>query len=125
MPSPDVQLRQLTYNSAENFVVSGAISPDGKYLAYTDTNGVQIQNIATGESRPVPQPEKLNEDRADLEVACWFPDSTRFLVNSHPTSQKPQSWDSEGSFISVVSVLGGAPRKLHDNAVAIYGGTVH
>ena len=114
---PDL-LRQLTSNSVENFVASGAISPDGKYLAYTDANGIHIQNLGTGESQPVPQPEALNGDQAELEVACWFPDSTRFLINSHPPEQDPQFWNSQGAIIWLVSVLGGAPRRLRGNANA-------
>ena len=35
----EMRLRQLTTNSFENAVPSGVISPDGKYLAYTDANG--------------------------------------------------------------------------------------
>src|SRR4029077_18876576 len=31
---PEIKLRQLTTNSSENAVISGAISPDGKYVAY-------------------------------------------------------------------------------------------
>ena len=33
---PELKLRQLTNNSFENRALTGAISPDGKYLAYSD-----------------------------------------------------------------------------------------
>src|SRR5215472_5489864 len=40
--------RQLTTNSSENPYRSGTISPDGKYIAYSDPMGVHIKVLATG-----------------------------------------------------------------------------
>jgi hypothetical protein len=37
--SADIRYRRLTVNSSENPVTSGAISPNGKYLAYVDPQG--------------------------------------------------------------------------------------
>ena len=51
-------------------------------------------------------------------MRSWFPDSTRFLANAVPRGQGPQEVGSQGTSIWMVSVLGGAPRKLRDNAVA-------
>ena len=42
---PEVRLQQLTINSSENPVTSGAISTDGKYLAYADLKGMHIKLI--------------------------------------------------------------------------------
>jgi len=50
---------QLTANPLENGVHQAAISPDGKYLAYADLNGLQILAIDTDETRRIPLPEKL------------------------------------------------------------------
>ena len=44
---------QLTSNSVGNAVVSSAISPDGKYLAYVDSLGVHVQLIANGDTQTV------------------------------------------------------------------------
>ena len=120
---PELKLRQLTNNSFENRVLSGAISPDGKYLAYSDAKGIRIQLVATGEARVIPQPEELKGKEVDWEVAgTWFPDSTRFIVNAHPTGAAggvfEGGWSSQGSSMWEVSVLGGPPHKLRDNAVA-------
>jgi serine/threonine protein kinase len=52
---PELKLRQLTINSSENPATSGAISPDGKYLAYTDVKGMHIKLIGSDEAQPVPQ----------------------------------------------------------------------
>ena len=122
-PSPELKLQELTNNSFENRVVTGAISPDGKYLAYSDANGIRIQLVATGERRIVPQPDELEGKRVYWEViGTWFPDSTRFIANAHSAGASGDfdhgAWDSPGSSIWVVSVLGGLPHKLRGNAVA-------
>jgi hypothetical protein len=45
--------RKLTANSSENSVISAAVSPDGKYLAYADHTGIFLKQIRTGETHPV------------------------------------------------------------------------
>ena len=67
----------------------------------------------------IPQPEELGK-QVEWEVAgTWFPDSTRFVVTSHPAGFGGEGdWDSAGSSIWMVSILGGPPQKLRDNAVA-------
>ncbi len=118
--SPDPKLRQLTISSVQNPVTSGAISPDGKYLAFVDTAGIHIQLVETGEGLTVPLPESLNGSNVNWEIlsSAWFPDSARFLVNAHPARRDRGPGSSEANSIWVVSVLGGAPRKLRDNAIA-------
>jgi serine/threonine protein kinase len=116
--SPDLKWRQLTNNSSENHVISGGISPDGKYLAYTDTKGLHIKLLETGEIRDVPLPEGIKNQKIEFECAAWFPDGTRFLANSHPVETDPQYWHDSDASIWVVSVLGGAPRLLRDSAWA-------
>jgi len=117
--TPELKLRQLTTNSFENRVLAGAISPDGKYLAYSDAKGMRIQLVATGETRVIPQPKDLKGKEVDWEIiGTWFPNSTKFVANAHPPGQGAQSWNSEGSSIWMCSVLGGPPQKIRDNAVA-------
>jgi len=114
---PDVKLRQLTSNSSENAVKNGAVSPDGKYLAYTDRAGMHLKLIETGETRIIPQPDEFKSNSVDWEIGpLWFRDSTRFLANSHPPGGDVSSWSSQDSSIWIVSVLGGPPQKLRDGA---------
>src|SRR5262249_6773901 len=115
--APGIKLRQLTTNSLENPVSSGAISQDGKYLAYSDAKGLHIKLIETGEIREVPLPETLGKS-IKWEVVVWFPNSTRFLAHARPADETWNQWSSQGTSIWVTSVLGGAPRKLRDNSVA-------
>ena len=116
--APEIKLRQLTTNSSENPVIGGAISPNGKYLAYSDTRGLHIKLLDTSESRTVPKPKVLNDQSVKWEVGVWFPDSTRFLVNIHHSTEDWNEWNSVNTSIWAVSVLGGAPTKLRDHAVA-------
>jgi len=46
---PTPTLQRLTTNATENAVSASAISPDGKYLAYSDRSGTFLRLIATGE----------------------------------------------------------------------------
>jgi DNA-binding winged helix-turn-helix (wHTH) protein/Tol biopolymer transport system component len=113
------KLRQLTTNPSENPVSNGAISPDGKYVAYADTVGMHLKLIETGDARLIPEPEGLNGKTVEWRIVpVWFPDSTRFLADAHPGGQSPAHWSSQGSSVWVVSALGGAPRKLRDDAIA-------
>jgi Tol biopolymer transport system component len=106
-----MKLHQLTANSSENPLGTGAISPDGKYLAYTDLQGIHIKLIETGETQTIPQLESFKGSRVEWGIACWFPDSTKFLANLNlQRGQHPSIW--------TVSVLGGTPRKLRDEAEA-------
>jgi uncharacterized protein with WD repeat len=42
-PSAELTQKRLTFNSSENPVMSDAISPDGKYLAYSDPAGIHVK----------------------------------------------------------------------------------
>lgn len=115
---PDLKQRQLTTNSTGNAVIGGRISPDGRYLAYSDANGIKIKLIETGETQAIPLPNELKDKAVNWEVRSWFPDGTRFLANAVPHGMGPQELSSQVTSVWVVSLLGGAPRKVRDNAVA-------
>src|SRR5439155_20427437 len=53
----ELKQQQLTANSPENPLVDGALSPDGKYLAYADVSGIHLKLVASGETRKLPLPE--------------------------------------------------------------------
>jgi len=114
----ELKLRQLTTNSFENRVTSGAISPNGKYLAYSDTKGMYIKLVETGETRAVSPPQELKDRKVGWECVFWFPDSAGFVVNSHRSGIDISQWESNESSIWTVPVLSGVPRKLRDTAVA-------
>jgi len=108
-PPPELKERRLTFNPSENAVTQGAISPDGKYLAYGDRTGMHLKLIQTGETRTIPQPEGPAPDRAAWWPNGWFPDGTKFIAAGiESAGQGVSGW--------VVSVMGGPPRKLRDDA---------
>ena len=49
-------------------MTSGAISPDGKYLAYTDPKGIYVKLIETGETQAIPQPDVFKDEKVDWEI---------------------------------------------------------
>jgi Tol biopolymer transport system component/DNA-binding winged helix-turn-helix (wHTH) protein len=94
--------RRLTANPEDTPVTSAAISPDGKYLAYTDSTGFYLRLVDSGETHPVPLPGDFSPS-----VESWFPDSVHLVVSWIEDSTKPPS-------LWVMSVLGGTPRKISD-----------
>ena len=112
----DVKLTQLTANSAENPVSSGSISPDGKYLAYTDLQGMHIKLVGSDDAQSIPLPAELKSESVSWEIGPWFPDDKRFVVHSHPAPASGDDWFSMSTSNWIVSVLGGAPEKLRDSA---------
>jgi serine/threonine protein kinase len=122
LPSPATPLEpkytQLTSNSSENMVESGNISPDGKYLAYSDRQGVHLKLIETGETKNIPQLEETRKNGVAWGVGSWFPDGTRFLITAYPRGGDTTFRTSRGASIWITSVLGGPPHKLRDEAEA-------
>jgi len=114
---PEIKLRQLTTNSSENPVIGGTISPDGKYLMYSDTKGMHLKLMSSGETRSIPDPKELNQHRMKWSAGVWFPDSARFLVNAYPSIEEWNEWNSTTASIWSVSVLGGEPVKVRDHAL--------
>jgi serine/threonine protein kinase len=115
--APEIKLRQLTTNSSENPVFGGAISRDGKYLAYSDIRGMHVNVIATGETHTVPQPRELKNQSVKWGLLGWFPDSSKFAVSAYPSIEEWNEWSSATASIWSVSVSGGAPTKLRDHAL--------
>lgn len=108
---PELKQVQLTANSSENAVTSGSISPDGKYLAYADPQGIHIKVIETGETQDVPQPESFRGMQVSWNIVPnWVSDGTRFIATADVPGQPSSIWS--------VPLLGAALRKIRDNASA-------
>jgi Tol biopolymer transport system component/DNA-binding winged helix-turn-helix (wHTH) protein len=102
LPKPPLTERRLTANADDVPVTSGVISPDGRYLAYTDSTGFYLRQVDGGETHAVPLPEGF------IALAeSWFPDSSHLVVSSAESPNKsPGLWE--------ISVMGGTPRMLSD-----------
>src|SRR6202043_2159679 len=93
--------RRLTSNPTENPISVSAISPDGKYLAYSDRTGTYLRLIFTGEVH------SLLSKNNDVQYLSWYPDSTRLLISWSPSpAAKIGLW--------VMPIVGGNPRQLSD-----------
>lgn len=96
--------RRLTANPDDHPVWGSAISPDGKYLAFTDNTGFYLREIGNGETHA------LNVLKGLLVTpTAWYPDGIRLLVSAveNPTSP-PSLWQ--------ICIMGDPPRKLIDDA---------
>jgi DNA-binding winged helix-turn-helix (wHTH) protein/Tol biopolymer transport system component len=96
--------RRLTANPEEARVTGAALSADGKFLAYSDRAGMHLREVDSGEIHLISLP-----DGFDAHPASWFPDGLHLLVTWVAGPREPMSvWD--------VSILGGTPRKLANQA---------
>jgi hypothetical protein len=65
---------RLTANPSDVPIHSGQISPDGRYLAFGDSTGVQVRSIDAGQTRRF-------DDTKDMKVYGWTPDSSSVLAS--------------------------------------------
>ena len=100
-PSAPLKERQLTFNPPENRTFGGAISPDGKLLAFSDTQGLHITNIASGEIHEIALPQEF---RSQIWQVTWLPDGQKILVEINPANRIPEIW--------LTSLFGDPPRKV-------------
>ncbi|MGB7843989.1 MAG: protein kinase [Candidatus Acidiferrum sp.] len=115
---PQLNLRQLTSNSSENGPAAGAISHDGRYLAYADGVGMHLKLLETGETQNIPQPDEVKSNWVSWQINAWFPDGTRFIASAYRHRGDTTYRNSQGTSVWIVSLSGGPPHKLRDEAVA-------
>jgi len=99
-----VTVERLTTHASENWVITSAISPDGKYLAYSDKTGVYLRLLSTGELHT------LLPNVPDVTFLAWFPDSTQLLASWATPAATKRLW--------TLSILGSAPRQMSDEGWA-------
>jgi eukaryotic-like serine/threonine-protein kinase len=110
-PSAELTEKRLTFNSSENPVERGIISPDGKYLAYNDLTGVHVKLLSTGDERVIPRPAGVPPD-AMWRAGPWFPDGTQLLARA-------RTWGPGGHASTwTISVVGQSARELREGAWA-------
>jgi len=76
--SAEVVQRQLTARNGDDPVVNAVISADGKYLAYSDKEGISIEEIENGDTHKITA-------TVGLEILDWYHDGLRLLAtdNNH------------------------------------------
>ena len=102
---PDLKERQITANPIEDWVLSAALSPDGKQVAYKDNIGLYLRSIDSDETRPISVPAEL-DDR--IGSVLWVPFRDQLLA----TVGSPNGFD-----LWVISLSGELkPSLLYRNA---------
>jgi len=107
---PHFKQQRLTANPPDLPVTSAGISPDGKYLGYSDQQGIHLQLVETGETQSVPWPFGTQAEQAFWDFGAWYPDSTRFVARLATPGKPASLW----SF----PILGRTPQKLIED---VYG----
>jgi eukaryotic-like serine/threonine-protein kinase len=110
-PRPEPRPRRLTANPAGNPATDAHISPDGKYVAYADQAGIHLQLIDTGETRTIPRPQGVGHEVVGWSPVGWFLEGTKLLAQA-------TSLGAEHSSVWMISMLGGAPREIHEGGLA-------
>jgi serine/threonine protein kinase len=105
--SSELMQKRLTFNSGDNALMSAALSPDSKYLAYSDPAGIHVKLLSTGEERLITKPAGVPANAAWL-VASWFPDGTQLLANAWEGAERGSMW--------LVSMVGQSARELREPA---------
>lgn len=98
------KLSQITSNSVELSVVSAAISPDGKWLAYDERGSLRLRNVATGEVGDLPGPPHIQPT-----YLTWSASSEDLLLCGI-------NLQTRGGELWRVPISGGLPVKLVDDA---------
>jgi len=99
---PQWKQRRLTANPADQPVTHAAISPDGKYLAYSDQRGLHLELVDTG------QDQRIQAEQAVWDFESWYPDSTRFVARLAAAGKPASLWS--------VPLGDGTPRELIGDA---------
>jgi DNA-binding winged helix-turn-helix (wHTH) protein len=103
-PKPELIQHQLTTHSSELAVRAAAISPDGRYLAYADDSGIHLKVVDTAEMHDLPTPAGSR-----INNLAWFSEGNRVLASA-------EAGDPAVFSLWTISILGGAPQKLRDDA---------
>jgi serine/threonine protein kinase/Tol biopolymer transport system component len=113
---PQFKQRKLTANAQDSPVLNAAISPDGKYLGYSDQQGIHLQLVATNAAQDAPLPTGIQAGTAFWTFGSWFPDSKRFLASVSVPGKPASVWS--------ISIVGGEAEKLAEVEDMFGGGMV-
>jgi DNA-binding winged helix-turn-helix (wHTH) protein/Tol biopolymer transport system component len=95
---------ELTSRAPELPIEAASISPDGKYIAFADREGLWLQVIETRVMHKLKAPEMFS-----VTKIAWLPNSTALMVSATTGSEKI-------SCIWEISIFGEEPRELRDDA---------
>ena len=103
-PANAPTFQQVTTLVAENRATAAAISPNGKWTAYANADGLFIQPTENNSPKPLQSPANFTVNRL-----VWSPDGTKLLASGFSGAEST-------SEVWLISATGGAPRLLHAHA---------
>lgn len=106
--TPQLHLRRVTANPSERSINSAVLSPDGRFLAYSDPTGVRLLTLQTNETRPIP-------DTQNMILIGWSPAADSLVAIRQQVNQLPQFWK--------VPIIGGGAALQSDFMVPSPDGT--
>ena len=108
-PRPELTERQLTANPLEDYVMTAAISQDGKYIAYNDQTGLYLRSVVSGETHAVSLTAGFSKMLGPGNGLAWFPDGESLLADVN---------NPEPYALWVIRLLGEAqPQLLYRNGI--------
>jgi serine/threonine protein kinase/Tol biopolymer transport system component len=114
-PLAQFNQRKLTANAQDSPIFNAAISPDGKYLAFADKEGLHLQVVDTRAVQNLALPFSLPRERSSWDFGSWYPDSTRFTAALAIPGLPSTMWS--------IPTNGGEPQKVAD-VENLYGGGI-
>jgi len=103
-PAKVPTFRQVTTLVAENRATAAAISPDGRWTAYANTDGIFVQPTESNLPKPLRAPANFITDQL-----AWSADGTKLLASGFSSADNtPEVW--------MISATGDAPGLLRARA---------
>ncbi len=120
---PEFKQRRLTANLPDNPVTHAAISPDGKYLGYSDRQGIHLQSVDTGQSQSARWPPAVERAEGSWDFESWYPDSTRFIARFVARENPASLWSVplfEGTPVQLIGDAYGGSRVSSDGTLVAF-----
>ncbi len=105
----ELSQERVTFNSSTRTVVSAAISPNGRYVAYSESGGIHIKLLSTGEERIIRLAGEAPAGTITY-VDSWFPDGAQVLGHSVEIDGRTNIW--------IASLIGDFQRKLRPDGIS-------
>ena len=123
---PRLNPGRLAASAGDFPVLNASISPDGKYLAYVDRQGVHLRLVETGETQFVPSLPRFDSSQASSVVGGWYPDSARFILSVAIPGAPANIWavparDGKSEKIAEVEDMVGGAKVSPDGSHIVYG----
>jgi len=111
-PAPEPKFTQLTSTFNENPIRAGAISPDSKYLAYADMQGLHLRDLKTGETRNLTSPSVNGRAVRYIDNIDWWPDGSAIVGNEVVAPERQTQGVNSRSWL--IPVSGDQPRLFRE-----------